>query len=55
MVVFATGAAVLAARAVVLLARGELQVLDRRFGPGTAEEELEAELADLKDREEVAQ
>lgn len=55
MLVFAAGATMLAGRAVLLLARGELKVLDRRFGPGSAEEELEAELADLRIREEVAQ
>lgn len=55
MLVFAAGATVLAARSVLLLARGEFKVLDRRFGPGSAEEELEAELADLKGREEAMQ
>lgn len=51
MLVFASGTTVLAIRAIVLLVRGETRLLDRNFGPGSPEDELEAEIADLKARE----
>jgi TRAP-type C4-dicarboxylate transport system permease small subunit len=51
MLSFAIGALVIAARAVLLAFRGDWQTLDRRFGPGSPQDELEAELADLKARE----
>ena len=44
----------LAVRSLVLLVRGDVATLDRAFGPGSAQEELEAELADLKLREGIA-
>jgi TRAP-type C4-dicarboxylate transport system permease small subunit len=53
--VFSFGALLLAVRSLILLARGDWVSLDRKFGPGTPEEELEAELADLKVREGVQQ
>lgn len=55
MAVFAVIALILAARAVVLLARGDWRAVNRQFGPSSAEEELEAELEDLKKREGTAQ
>jgi TRAP-type C4-dicarboxylate transport system permease small subunit len=51
---FAVGMLAIAASAVRFLFAGDWQVLDRRFGPGTAEDELEAELADLRAREGTA-
>lgn len=48
---FSIGMLVIAGRSIVHLVRGEWRVLDRKFGPGSAQEELEAELADLKARE----
>ena len=48
---FAIGTLVIAARTVMLAARGDWQTLDRRYGPGSPQDELEAELADLKSRE----
>lgn len=37
-------------RVVMLLFRGEVRTIDRNYGPRTAQEELEDELADLKAR-----
>lgn len=54
MSVFTIGVVAIALRALLLLLRGDWAVLDRRYGPGTAEEELEEELADLKTRERAA-
>ena len=51
MAVFALGTLVIAGRALLHLVRRDWAVLDRKFGPGSAQEELEAELADLKARE----
>ena len=48
---FAIGTLVIAARTVMLALRGDWQTLDRRYGPGSPQDELEAELADLKSRE----
>src|SRR5690606_1703072 len=54
MAVFAIGMLAIAWSALRLLAAGNWPLLDRRFGPGSAEEELEAELADLEAREGAA-
>jgi TRAP-type C4-dicarboxylate transport system permease small subunit len=54
MATFAIGMLAIAGHAVRLLLAGNWQALDRRFGPGSAEDELEAELADLKAREGAA-
>lgn len=51
MAVFAAVALLLAARSLVLLAGGNWSVLNRQFGPSSAEHELEAELKNLKMRE----
>ncbi|MGE0796787.1 MAG: TRAP transporter small permease subunit [Lautropia sp.] len=51
MTVFAVVALILAWRALRLLARGDWPALNRQFGPSSAQEELEAELEDLKKRE----
>lgn len=51
MAVFAVVALLLAARALLLLVGGDWLALNRQFGPSSAEEELEAELEDLKKRE----
>ncbi|SFZ84684.1 Tripartite ATP-independent transporter, DctQ component [Devosia enhydra] len=48
---FAIGTLVIAARTVMLAFRGDWQTLDRRYGPGSPQDELEAELADLKARD----
>lgn len=53
--IFTLGTSLLAFRSLTLFARRDWKTLDRRFGPGTPEEELEAELADLKAREESIQ
>jgi TRAP-type C4-dicarboxylate transport system permease small subunit len=53
MVAFAMGALVIAVRTVILAARGDWGMLDRKYGPGSPQDELEAELADLKSREEL--
>lgn len=55
MAVFAGVALLLAGRAVILLAGGNWLALNRQFGPSSAQEELEAELEDLKKREGAAQ
>ena len=51
MLAFTLGTLVIAARTVILAVRADWQTLDRRYGPGSPEDELEAELADLKLRE----
>lgn len=51
MATFTAGAVVIAARALAALIKGNWLVLDRQFGPGSATDELEAELSDLKVRE----
>lgn len=51
MVVFTIGALVIAVQTVVLAIKGDWSTLDRRFGPGSPQDELEAELSDLKARE----
>lgn len=51
MAVFTLGTMVIAGRAVLLLARRQWSLLDRRFGPGSAQDELAAELADLESRD----
>ncbi|PMR72444.1 TRAP transporter small permease subunit [Billgrantia endophytica] len=48
---FALAAFVLSAKALLLLARRDWKALNRRFGPSSAQDELEAELADLEKRE----
>lgn len=53
MAAFALGALVLAARALLLLAKGEWTTLDRRFGPESVSDEVLAELEDLKKRQEA--
>lgn len=52
--VFALATLVLAVQALRHLARRDWTVLDRRFGPGSAEAELQAELDDLQKRREPA-
>lgn len=52
---FPIAAIILAVQALRLLARGEWSALKRRFGTISAEEELQAELDDLKKREGVVQ
>ncbi len=47
---FAVPAVYLAARAMLLLFRGDWPVLNQRFGPETAADELKAELEDLSQR-----
>jgi len=54
-VTFPVAALVLTAQALRLLARGEWSALIRRFGPASPEEELKAELDDLRKREGFAQ
>ncbi|MGV3652350.1 MAG: TRAP transporter small permease subunit [Devosia sp.] len=51
MVSFAIGTIVIAAHAMGLALKGDWQTLDRRYGPGSAQDELEAELADLRARD----
>lgn len=51
MATFPLAALVFASRAVMLMARGEWQMLNRHFGPVSAQQELQAELEDLKKRE----
>ncbi|MCC2613826.1 TRAP transporter small permease [Neorhizobium sp. Rsf11] len=55
MATFPIAALVFAGRAVMLMSHGEWQVLNRHFGPVSAQEELQAELDDLKKREGAAQ
>lgn len=51
MAVFAAIALLLAVRASILLVGGNWLALNRQFGPTSAQEELEAELEDLRKRE----
>ena len=53
MTTFTIGTLVIAARAILLAFRGDWKTLDRSFGPGSPQDELEAELSDLKARERV--
>lgn len=53
MLAFTVGTLVIAARATLLAVRGDWATLDRKFGPGSPQEELDAELADLRSREGV--
>lgn len=53
MTTFTIGTLVIAARATLLAFRGDWKTLDRSFGPGSPQDELEAELSDLKARERV--
>lgn len=53
MLAFTIGTLVIAGRTVMLALRGDWGMLDRKYGPGSPQDELEAELADLKTREEV--
>ncbi|MCS2610699.1 TRAP transporter small permease subunit [Halomonas dongshanensis] len=55
MSIFAVSAAVLSLKALLLLIKRDWPALNQRFGPASASEELEAELFDLKQREEGAQ
>ena len=55
MATFPIAAIVFAGRAMMLMARGEWQMLNWRFGPVSAQEELQAELDDLKKREGAVQ
>lgn len=50
MAAFAVPAAILAVRAALLLLRGDWMTLNRRFGPESVEEEIQAELEDFKSR-----
>ncbi len=49
--IFAIAAVILAVRAILLLAKRDWTVLDRRYGPGSVDEELQAELDDLHKRQ----
>jgi len=51
MLSFTVAMLVIAARTVMLAVRGDWVTLDRKYSPGSAQEELDAELADLKSRE----
>ena len=53
MATFTIGTLVIAARATLLAFRGDWKMLDRSFGPGSPQDELEAELSDLKARERI--
>jgi TRAP-type C4-dicarboxylate transport system permease small subunit len=53
MTTFTIGTLVIAARAILLAFRGDWKTLDRSYGPGSPQDELEAELSDLKARERV--
>lgn len=50
MIIFTLATLILAARAVVLALRGDVDGLLRDFGPDSVEDELAAELSDLEDR-----
>lgn len=54
MAIFAGVAVLLAAKAMLLLVKHDWRTLNRTFGPSSAAEELEAELEDLRKREEGA-
>lgn len=49
--IFAVIGVVLSVKVLRLLARGDWDMLNRRYAPESVEEELEAELADLRQRE----
>jgi TRAP-type C4-dicarboxylate transport system permease small subunit len=51
MLAFTLGTLVIAGRTVLLLVRRDWATLDSRFGPGAPQDELQAELADLENRE----
>jgi TRAP-type C4-dicarboxylate transport system permease small subunit len=53
MLAFTAGTMAIAARAILLAARGDWKILDRKFGPGSPQDELDAELANLRTREGV--
>lgn len=53
MLAFTIGTMVMAARTVILAIGSDWATLDRKYGPGSPQDELEAELADLKSREGV--
>ncbi|WP_255448595.1 TRAP transporter small permease subunit [Telmatospirillum sp. J64-1] len=55
MALFAVAAVILSAKACYLLLRRDWTGLNRRFGPGSVEEELQVELDDLKKRGEAKQ
>lgn len=55
MAVFAVAALVLSARSALLLARRDWAALRREFGGASAQEELDAELEDLRNREAASQ
>jgi TRAP-type C4-dicarboxylate transport system permease small subunit len=55
MATFPIAAIVFAIKAALLMARGDWRTLNRHFGPVSAQQELQAELDDLKKREGVAQ
>jgi TRAP-type C4-dicarboxylate transport system permease small subunit len=55
MATFPVAAIIIAIKAVVLLIRGDWRVLYNKFGPISAQEELQAELDDLKKRGGLAQ
>ncbi len=55
MATFPLAATVFAARAVLLMGRGDWRTLNRQYGAISAQEELQAELDDLKKREGIAQ
>ena len=50
LIIFAAVSAAYAARATVLVLRGDFHLLDRTFGPRTTREEVEEEVEDLKAR-----
>lgn len=51
MAAFSVAAALLSAKAILLLLKRDWKTLNRQFGPSSATDELEAELADLEQRE----
>lgn len=51
MLAFTIGTLVIAGRTVILALRRDWTMLDRKYGPGSPQDELDAELADLKARE----
>lgn len=55
MATFPIAAIVFGIKALVMMARGDWRGLNRQFGPVSAQEELQAELDDLKKREGIAQ
>ncbi|XQU07392.1 hypothetical protein P4544_12040 [Halomonas sp. LY9] len=51
MLAFSLAAALLSVKALLLLLKRDWKTLNQQFGPSSATDELEAELADLEQRE----